>query len=285
LGLYSKNHFSVGSAGEAEAVKQWCENMYVKFPLFPASEGEAEAIKQISEEYSPNHVFGDMPTWYWHTEQIEEVLSIPIKDLEGKSLILPESIDAGFHLFRKVNEGRVGDRLSSLDGRFPFAIIITHQGKVFEISPKRVEENFPPNAMGRTVSEYVDTDNIRISLEKVETSHPWFLIAAKMTAFLKQKLVDVQSVKALKRPDRKRMGMDSPASRTEVNVITWRKVKYQSDAGKSEWDKHWWVRMHYRKQWYPSKNAHQLICIDPFVKGNTNMPLHMPKPTVNKVGR
>ncbi len=263
--------------------KRW--DRIVNSHFSTSSAGEAEAVKQMLESHFEDLFFDDMPTWYWHTEQIEEVLSMPdVDNLETESLILPEGIGVGFHLFRKINEGKVADRLHLSKNFFPFAIIITPQREVLGIYPNPVEENIPDNKQV-VIAEALEKDILRLVAPAVPAHHPWFFIAAKMTAFLEQKLVDVLSEKALKRPDRKRIGMDLPVSQTEVNVVTWRKIKDQPGTGKSEWDKRWWVRMHWRKQWYPSKNAHRLICIAPFVKGNPNMPLHIPKPTVNKVDR
>lgn len=38
-------------------------------------------------------------------------------------------------------------------------------------------------------------------------------------------------------------------------------------------DGHWWVRGHIRAQWYPSLNAHKVIWIKPFMKGDVSRPL------------
>lgn len=39
------------------------------------------------------------------------------------------------------------------------------------------------------------------------------------------------------------------------------------------WRHHWWVRGHYRSQWYPSGKSHQVIWVPPYMKGDRSMPL------------
>lgn len=46
-----------------------------------------------------------------------------------------------------------------------------------------------------------------------------------------------------------------------------------------------WVRGHYRAQWYPSLKAHQVIWIAPVLKGPADAPLKPPKRTVFRVDR
>jgi hypothetical protein len=40
-----------------------------------------------------------------------------------------------------------------------------------------------------------------------------------------------------------------------------------------EWKHHWWVNAFYRAQWYPSEQAHRVIWISPFIKGDLSKPL------------
>jgi hypothetical protein len=40
-----------------------------------------------------------------------------------------------------------------------------------------------------------------------------------------------------------------------------------------EWRHHWWVSGHYRAQWHPSTQAHDVIWIAPYVKGPLDKPL------------
>jgi hypothetical protein len=40
-----------------------------------------------------------------------------------------------------------------------------------------------------------------------------------------------------------------------------------------EWKHHWWVNAFYRAQWYPSEQAHRVIWIAPFLKGDFSKPL------------
>ena len=73
---------------------------------------------------------------------------------------------------------------------------------------------------------------------------------------------------------------------TKVSTVTWRKKsdKLSSSGEATEWDKHWWVTGHFRKQPYPSEGVSRLIFIDPHAKGNLGAPLYNP-PRVNLVKR
>lgn len=40
-----------------------------------------------------------------------------------------------------------------------------------------------------------------------------------------------------------------------------------------EWKHHWWVSGHYKRQWYESEQAHHVIWISPYLKGDLDKPL------------
>lgn len=45
------------------------------------------------------------------------------------------------------------------------------------------------------------------------------------------------------------------------------------DSATRKWRGHWWVRAHYRAQWFPSEKAHHVIWIPSHLKGNLDGPL------------
>jgi hypothetical protein len=52
-----------------------------------------------------------------------------------------------------------------------------------------------------------------------------------------------------------------------------RQQKQDSATSGVEWQHHWWVSSFYRAQWYPSEQAHRVIWIAPFLKGDLSKPL------------
>jgi hypothetical protein len=66
----------------------------------------------------------------------------------------------------------------------------------------------------------------------------------------------------------------------EVRVVALRRIQHKtpqpSPSGEHreiEWQHHWWVNHHYRAQWYPSEQAHRVIWIAPYLKGDLTKPL------------
>lgn len=65
----------------------------------------------------------------------------------------------------------------------------------------------------------------------------------------------------------------------DVSIVILRRAlvrKPQMPSGEHpgvEWKHHWWVGDHYRAQWYPSEQAHRVIWIAPFIKGDLSKPL------------
>ena len=207
-----------------------------------------------------------LETWYWDAERLEEAMSIPVESPDGKTVALPENVGHGIHFFRKTDrKGKEVDALyaDSEDGArsiLPLATIIEMDGV---------------KCLCHTESHIVTF--------KPSKDDPWFLLAARLTCFLNQKLTDVEKVKALPRPNRKRIGKGSPDSQVEVNIVRWRKVRYESNkAGRALRDKCWPVKGHVRWQWYPSDRVHKPKWIETHIRGNPNAPLHV-KTRINSV--
>ncbi len=234
----------------------------IKSGLSPRSPGEAEAIKREMQFlrksfYAEIH---QLETWYWDAERIEEAMSIPIDKPQGKDIALPQNVGIGFHLFRKTDKkGKEVDVLYAdvKDGSssiLPMAIII------------RTDK----------VQAFHNLEDGSVDLAHVPKGDLWFMLAARMTCFLNQKLTDVKKVKALTRQERRRIGMESPESQTEINLVRWRKIRYESNGTeKILRDKCWPVMGHVRWQWYPSDMVHKPIWIETHIRGNPNAPLHV----------
>ena len=239
--------------------------------LSPNSNGQCEAIKRMIvrtmelSRYPENtlkkiEAFESMETWFWSGEKIEEALSIPLDSPCGKRVSLHENVGIGFHLFKRTNNR--GKQIADLyadtkDGSgpvLPWAIIIEKQ----------------------SVKCFHQHEDGTIGIFVIPQDDEFFLTAAKMSCFLNQKLVNVERVKAAPRHERKRWGMDTPESKNEINVVTWRNVKreFNRSGTKKEWDKHWFVQGHIRWQPYPSEGVSKPIWIDTHVRGNINAPLH-----------
>ncbi len=242
--------------------------------LSPNSHNQSEAIKRMIALIILNSQAVESPlkckakakeimsmeTWFWAAEKAEEALSIPLDRPCGERVSLHENVGIGFHLFKRTdNRGKqipdlYADTKDGSGAVLPMAIIIEKQSvKCFAVHED-------------------GTCGIFIIPQDSEL----FLTAAKMSCFLNQKLVNVEKVTAAPRHIRKRWGMDAPESKTEINVVTWRKVKYESNESgtKKEWDKHWYVRGHVRWQPYPSEGVSKPIWIDTHVRGNIDAPLH-----------
>jgi hypothetical protein len=73
-----------------------------------------------------------------------------------------------------------------------------------------------------------------------------------------------------------------------VNVVTLRRRgSAPSDGGEVavDWTCRWFVRGHWRRQWYPVTKDHHPVWIAPYVKGPEDKPIKVPAPTVFAVVR
>lgn len=77
-----------------------------------------------------------------------------------------------------------------------------------------------------------------------------------------------------------RMGLPDAAADPLIRVV---KLRHEAQAAVDrqrednahpiERRSHWWVSGHHRSQWYPSKQAHEVIWIAPYLKGDLSKPL------------
>jgi len=75
-----------------------------------------------------------------------------------------------------------------------------------------------------------------------------------------------------------------------IKVINLRRIEPQSDAASVlsspvDWSCRWIVDGHWRRQWHPSLNRHELTYIEPYIKGPEDRPLRITDGKVYSVSR
>jgi hypothetical protein len=89
--------------------------------------------------------------------------------------------------------------------------------------------------------------------------------------------ITVDAARQLPRPERRRAARLGMAS--DVTVITLRHATHGDSNGNAtqpgsvEYDHRWFVRGHWRNQWYPKLHTHRQIWISPYIKGPEDAPL------------
>lgn len=99
-------------------------------------------------------------------------------------------------------------------------------------------------------------------------------------AFLRSPYVESDQVR-LPRAWRRAMraaGVTTDYADSPVHVVRLRRAAQQAVEAHAasrhvEWTHQWWVSGHYRAQWYPSKEAHEVIWIAPHLKGPPDAPV------------
>lgn len=113
---------------------------------------------------------------------------------------------------------------------------------------------------------------------------PYDLFVAALLV-MNQKVTGISGITADRAVMRraKRAGMTIPNS---LNIITLRRLVDRGKIFPDEeeerdvnWSHRWWVRGHWRHQYYPSRGTHEWIYIDPYIKGPETKPI-VPKPDV-----
>jgi len=101
----------------------------------------------------------------------------------------------------------------------------------------------------------------------------------KTLAFIQTKIVELNKRK-IPRQFRKAMtkaGLSDEVANEEISVVQLRS-EIQSGGhshrdGNTERLHHWWVRGHWRAQWYAKEGAHHVIWIEPQIRGDLSKPL------------
>ena len=108
-----------------------------------------------------------------------------------------------------------------------------------------------------------------------------------MFSFLNSPYVEAADVDATPRSKsaRRRLAPDRPMTLRVVRLRTPARGAAEAtgiESRRRDWKVRWLVRGHHRAQWYPSRKAHKLIWIAPYIKGPGDRPL---KPPVYVVSR
>ena len=98
-----------------------------------------------------------------------------------------------------------------------------------------------------------------------------------MLAFINSTNYTEVKRRRLPRSFRRHVTTESSDQEKIVNVVVLRQTASdavkQYDSDSREWKHRWWVRGHFRAQWYPTKKSHQVIWVAPHLKGPTDKPI------------
>jgi len=139
---------------------------------------------------------------------------------------------------------------------------------------------------------YHDTQITKLAISHMKYGGVWpndydnsneLAIILKRCAFLNSPFVVTDS-RRMTHTARRQLERDHGVPREacneeECHVIALRRLKFKSPPKPGaqpsgvEWKHHWWVSAHYRAQWMPSEQAHKVIWIEPFLKGDLSKPL------------
>ena len=102
-------------------------------------------------------------------------------------------------------------------------------------------------------------------------------------AFMSQRIVSTRSERASRAARHRLQLVPEPL----IKVVRLRRHESRTGAKAEavDWSYQWFVRGHWRQQWFPKRTIHQPLWILPYVKGPEDKPLKMPKPTVFAVVR
>ncbi len=129
-------------------------------------------------------------------------------------------------------------------------------------------------------TKYVASLPIRFGQKYPDSFSPGMQMAVRqilsMLAFLRSPFTDVEKRK-IPRSFRRHGGCAPDDAGTKINVVVLRQgaakaIKSYNEAN-VEWKHQWWVRGHFRAQWYPSKKSHDVIWIAPYIKGPSGAPM------------
>ena len=100
--------------------------------------------------------------------------------------------------------------------------------------------------------------------------------------------IEQQILASERHPSPRRLKKQYTTVAPEVHVVTLRKERHdthQKSHADIEYSCRWWVRGHWRNQWFPSRRQHAPMWIAPHTKGPQDKPLRAMAPTVHRVSR
>jgi hypothetical protein len=272
----------------------------IKQPLVIARPVEALGEKRA---YALEVAGGTVPVFYGHgPERIEreEPAKYVLFSLLMTAEVLyfrDETLDLFGALCRKVGEAyaAAGDQKPS-PKKLPFETMYISSPRGFQFSENASYNSFLISTASPTGQLFVGGFNGDPTLNGnvFEIFTVSQAVVDALAIFLEERVASVQDEsvpRQLRKPGTK-MGLPDEKI---VRVITLRDVERSAmvgptsgsaggnpDDARRTYHQQWLVRGHIRNQWYPSKEKHELIWVDPYVKGPEDAPL---KPTVRDVRR
>lgn len=213
----------------------------------------------------------DEPTWTWRENMVVELMAIPVAG-DPKVAFDARGPGVGMHFLTY----RVGTALSSCPPGLA--------DKVWWNDIADVE--LGEDELGMCMLQITSDGSCALWQRGQPTFGPAASeMACRMQALLEAKVVVVEDAKPPRSRTAARKGQ--PQMDATVRCVTWRQAvgKSAGDGEESARDKHWYVRGHFRNQWYPARGIHRLKYIKTHVKGNREGPLHTPTTSVNVVSR
>ena len=231
---------------------------------------EAQRRKLVLDRQLPPYKT-DEPTWIWRENMVVELMAIPV----------------------------AGDPKMAFDARGPgvgMHFLTYRVGTALSFCPPELADRVWWNNIGDVE---LGKDELGIYMLQITSNGSCVLwhgaqpifrpeaseMACRMQALLEAKVVVVEDAKLPKSHTAVRK--EQPQMDATVRCVTWRKADRKSagDGEELSWDKHWYVRGHFRNQWYSAVGIHRLKYIKPYVKGNREAPLYTPPTNVNVVSR
>jgi len=210
-------------------------------------------------------------TFVWKREVIDQLKDYPLPSCKISQEILPYPMT--YHTF-ETSIGMDIDNNLNVDW-----ILFCHKPEYGIEVTHNVGERCKDSAYMKVYNGFIKY-GMKYPPEKEEYSEKEIKALGFMLsffAFIKSPYIDVNRQK-LPRFIRRNDYKDGDSERErEVSVVQLREdirerlALYNSES--KEWKHRWWVRGHYRNQWYPSTGTHEMVWIAPYIKGKEELPM------------
>lgn len=224
-------------------------------------------------------------TFLWTTEVFNTIRACPMPSHTISSDLLPfpftyHSTEVAYDV--QASGGSPSD-IAECSGRYDMdATLIAHipPDRGLAITQLMSSPNAPQGAVVAVASSL--TYGTRFPEDIPEGARPAAQVILSMLAFLRSPYA-VMDLRQLPRQMRRHGGCAPEDVDKLVNVVTLRRETKETiaayEAASVEWKHRWWVSGHFRAQWYPSTQSHEVIWIPPYLKGPEGAPM------LNKVYR
>lgn len=231
-------------------------------PYFDNKWGSPSEWRVLQETYEPDDrerlaraIMDSVPFW-WPNAIDQEIRAVPLpRHIIGKHLLPLPSM---YVEFEGEHNGIDSLLLRSTTGGIELVYIGGNPGDM----PVRAEriphgarypDDFPPGAFAESVLKFLA------------------FAASPYTETIQRKP---------SRPERKALTRAGFQYEPEVHVVQLRArvpsnrdIPPNQQPGTAHWQHRWWVRGHFRAQWYAKEQAHKVIWIAPYVKGPDDAPI------------